>query len=312
LRAAEYDRYGDSSVLVVRETSAAVPRGEQILVRVRAAALNPKDILVRKGKYRFFSGRKFPQRVGYDWAGEAIKIGTKTKFESGQKLFGMINAWTAGACAELVAVQPDECAPMPPGLTFEQAAALPLAGLTGLQSLRDLGHVQAGARVCINGASGGVGSLAIQIARCLGARVTTLSSEANVELCRSLGSDEALDYRKDRPFDRRGEFGCIFDVFGNQSFRRVRDSLAPGGIYVSTVPSARLGLDIARSFLSSRKARVILVRSRRKDLEQISQWVEQGSIKPVIDRVMPLDQLREAQEFIATKRARGKVVLAIA
>jgi hypothetical protein len=115
LRAAEYDRYGDSSVLVVRETSAAVPRGDQILVRVRAAALNPKDILVRKGKYRFFSGRKFPQRVGYDWAGEAIKIGTKSEFDSGQKLFGMINAWTAGACAELVAVQPDECAPMPPG-----------------------------------------------------------------------------------------------------------------------------------------------------------------------------------------------------
>lgn len=309
MKAVEYDRYGGSEVLSLKDVpEPAAGRGE-VLVRVRAAALNPKDLLVRKGKYRIFTGRRFPQRAGYDWAGEVVSAGAG--FTEGERLFGMINSWKAGAFAELVAASAQECARMPEGLSFEQAAAIPLVGQTALQALRDVARIRPGAAVCVNGASGGLGTISIQIAKALGARVTTLSSAANLELCRGLGADEALDYGLDRPFARPGAFDCVFDVFGNLSFGLVRPALARRSTYVSTVPSKRLALDFALSLFSRQKARVVVVRSRRRDLELLAGWLASGAVKPVIDRVLPLEQVREAQDYLATKRARGKVVLAI-
>jgi NADPH:quinone reductase-like Zn-dependent oxidoreductase len=311
MKAVELDRYGDSDVLQVRDAPApAASRGE-VLVRVRAAALNPKDILVRKGKYRIFTGRRFPLRVGYDWAGEVAEAGAGSPFAAGERLYGMIQAWRGGACAELAAVSTNECARMPEGLSFEQAAGIPLVGLTALQALRDVARIRAGNAVCINGASGGLGTAAIQIAKTLGARVTTLSSEANLKLCRDLGADEALDYRRDDPFAGLAELDCVFDVFGNLSFERVRPALAARSTYVSTVPSKRLVFDIARTLFSAKRARVVVVHSRRRDLEQLSEWIRSGALKPVVDRVWPLEQIREAEDYLATKRARGKVVLTI-
>jgi hypothetical protein len=152
------------------------------VVRVRAAALNPKDVLTRSGKFRLFAGRRFPKRVGYDWAGEIAEVGPGVSgLAVGDPVFGMIQAWTAGACGELVEVRPDELARKPAHLDWEHAAALPLASLTALQALRDLGELAAGQRVLIHGASGGVGVHAVQIARALGAHVTTLTSAAAMD-----------------------------------------------------------------------------------------------------------------------------------
>jgi NADPH:quinone reductase-like Zn-dependent oxidoreductase len=232
------------------------PRRGQILVRVTAAALNPKDVLVRKGRFRFFSGRSFPRRMGYDWAGVVEAVGPGVHdVAPGERLFGMVQAWSGGALAEKLAVERTECARAPRTVDDVGAASLPLVSLTALQALRDLGRVKSGDQVGIHGASGGVGTVAIQIARALGATVTTTSSAANRDLCLSLGADEALDYASEDAFDGTRSFDVIVDVFGNRCLDEVRRALAPAGTYLSTVPSRRVILDTVRTVLRSRRAR---------------------------------------------------------
>jgi NADPH:quinone reductase-like Zn-dependent oxidoreductase len=175
--------------------------------------------------------------------------------------------------------------------------------------------VREGDEVCVNGASGGVGTLALQIAKALGARVTSVSSERNLELCRSLGADVTLDYGVDRPFARPGAYRVLFDVFGKLDFRAVRSALGPGGVFVSTVPSWGIGVATLRTLVGSsraKRARLVVVRSRRADLELVRAWVESGTLRPVVDRVLKLDEGAEAQRYLETRRARGKVVLRVA
>ncbi len=312
MQALVYDRFGGPEVLAVREVEPpAAGRGE-VVVRVVAAALNPKDVLVRKGKLGLLNRGPFPRRVGYDWAGEAIEIGPGVEgVRAGDRLFGMIQAWGGGACAERCAVRPGEFARAPAGVTPEQAAALPLAGLTALQALRDLAGTRPGDAVCVNGASGGVGTLALQIAKALGARVTSVSSGRNLDFCRSLGADAALDYESERPFARPGAYRVVFDAFGKLDFGEARASLSAGGVFVSTVPSWRIVRATLLTLGASRRARLVVVRSRRNDLELLRDWVEAGLVRPVVDRVLRLDEAAEAQRYLETKRARGKVVLRV-
>lgn len=312
MRALVYDRFGGPEVLEVREIEPPRAGRGEILVRVLAAALNPKDVLLRKGKMRLLNREPFPRRVGYDWAGEAVEVGAGVEgVRAGDRLFGMIQAWRGGACAELCTVRPGEFTRAPKGLTPEQAASLPLAALTALQALRDLGGVQAGDEVCVNGASGGVGTLALQIAKRLGARVTSVSSGQNLELCRSLGADVALDYEVDRPFERPGAYRVLFDVFGKLDFVDVCGVLGPRGVFISTVPSWRVGRAALLTALGPKRARLVVVRSRRDDLELVRDWVEAGGLVSVVDRVMELDEAAEAQRYLETRRAKGKVVLRV-
>lgn len=312
----EYDRYGDPSVLVVRERPDPTARPGHVVVRVHAAALNPKDILTRSGKLRLFAGRRFPKRVGYDWAGEIAELGRGvTGLAVGDPVFGMIQAWTAGACGERVEVLPDELAPRPAGLDWESAAALPLASLTALQALRDLGGLGPGQRVLIHGAAGGVGVHAIQIAKALGAHVTTLTSAGALPLVRSLGADDALDrtaWRPAPPASPASAFDVVFDVFGNRRFDELRPLLTPRGTFVSTVPKPHIILARFRTAFSRPRARLVVVRSRRADLVWLASFVERGQLRAVIDRVFPLAEIAEAQRHLATRRAHGKVVLRIA
>ena len=204
---------------------------------------------------------------------------------------------------------------MPAGLSFTEAAALPLVALTSLQALRDLARVEPGDRVCIHGASGGVGTAAIQLARALGAVVTTTSSAKNLELCRSLGAAEALDYAaagaSARAFDGARRFRVVFDAFGDLSLGRVRGALTERGVYVSTVPSRRVLFDALRTLVGWPRARLVVVRSRHADLEALRAHVEAGRLRPVIDRVVPFEDAIEAVRHLETKRARGKIVIAI-
>lgn len=313
MRALVYDRYGGPEVLGVREVGAPSARRGEVLVKVRAAALNPKDVLLRKGKLGLLNREPFPRVVGYDWAGEAIEAGPGVEgVRAGDRLFGMIGPWGGGACAEICVARVNELARAPDGLSPEEAASLPLASLTALQALRDLGHVREGDEVCVNGASGGVGTLALQIAKALGARVTSVSSERNLELCRTLGADVTLDYGVDRPFARPGAYRVLFDVFGKLDFGAVRSALGPGGVFISTVPSWGIGVATLRTLVGSKRARLVVVRSRRADLELVRAWVESGKLRPVVDRVLKLDEGAEAQRYLETRRARGKVVLRVA
>jgi NADPH:quinone reductase-like Zn-dependent oxidoreductase len=227
----------------------------------------------------------------------------------------MIQAWTAGACGERVEVRSDELARKPAGLDWEQAAALPLASLTALQALRDLGELGPGGRVLIHGAAGGVGVHAVQIARALGAHVTTLTSAAALDLMRSLGADEAIDrasWHATPPSDPANAFDVVFDVFGNRRFGELRPLLNPRGTFVSTVPKLHVVMSRFRTALTRPRARLVVVRSRRADLEWVAAQVDAGRLRAVIDRVLPLAEIAEAQRCLGTRRARGKVVLRVA
>src|SRR5262245_44991846 len=309
MKAVVYDRYGAADVLTIRDVRRPARRGSgEVHVRVMAAALNPKDVLVRRGKFRLLTGRKFPRGVGYDFAGTVI---AGTRFAPGTRVYGMVNGWRGRTFAEEVICGAHECDVMP-ALSFEEAAGIPLAGQTALQALRNIGSVGAGANVCINGASGGVGVFAVQIAKSLGARVTTLSSARNIELCHKLGADESLYYARDHPFTRPDAFDVIFDVFGNRAFERVAPALRRPGVFIEAVPSPNIVLAVLRTgWASSRRARLVIVRSRAADLATLRGWVEEGRLMPVVDRIYDLEQTADAQRYLETKRTRGKVVVRI-
>jgi NADPH:quinone reductase-like Zn-dependent oxidoreductase len=309
MRQALYDRYGSLEVVRIADVPDPRPAPGELLVRVRACALNPKDVLVRKGKFPWLAGRRFPKAMGYDFAGE-VERGAGD-FRPGDRVFGMIQSWRAGAVAERCTIPLDQCAHAPEGLSFEQAAALPLASLTALQALRDEASLGPGQRVLLHGASGGVGVYAIQIAKATGAHVTTTSSAKNLEFCGSLGADVTLDYAVDDGLSGKRAFDVFFDVFGNRSLARVAPILSPRGTYVSTVPSPRVLFDQARTSFAVKKARLVVVRSRRRDLEAIAALVSQGKLSAVVDKVYSLDEIGPAQAHIESKRARGKVVVAL-
>lgn len=307
MRALAYDRYGDANVLSVRDLPEPVPRRGEVLVRVAAAALNPKDILVRKGKFKIVTGRRFPKIPGYDFAGTVEK--GAGNMGAGTAVFGMLNRWSAGACAELVRVPLDEVATKPASLDMAEAAAVPLAALTSLQAMRDLLALKPGMEVVVNGASGGVGTFAVQIGKRLGARVIAVCSRRNAELVTTLGADEVVPY-DERPITDLGrEVDAFYDVFGSGPLPKIRHLLKARGRFVTTIPTPETVLRDAFTRWSRRPARLIVVKSRRRDLDQLRAWIDAGQLHPVVDRVLPLADGAEAQSHIETKRARGKVVL---
>ena len=312
MRALVYDRYGKLDVLAFRDMPVPVPRRGEVLVRVHAAALNPKDSFVRKGRFRLVSGRSFPKRVGCDVAGTIVECGPDvTDLAPGTRVFGMLQELTyrRGTVADFVAIKTNEIGPMPAALSFEEAAALPLVALTALQALRDDAGLRRGDALCIHGASGGVGTAAIQIGAALGAVVTTTSSDANRELCRSLGAALALDYATDEPFAGSRRFRIILDAFGNLSLDRVRRALTKDGVYVTTVPSLRIVRDRLRTLVGTPRARLVVVRPRRADIEAIAAFATDGRLRPVIDRIVSFDDAIEGMRHLETKRARGKIVV---
>jgi NADPH:quinone reductase-like Zn-dependent oxidoreductase len=310
VRAALYDRFGPPSVLRIGDAPDPRPGPDEIVVAVRAAALNPKDVLVRKGKFRWLSGTRFPRGTGYDFAGEVIATGPEVVDRHiGDLVYGMLQGWMGATVAERVRVRTAECGPMPP-LPFEEAAAIPLAAQTALQALRDLGRVAPGHRVAILGASGGVGVYALQLARAFGAEITASASAGNHALLRKLGADYVVDYQTQDPLDR-GPFDLIFDVFGNRRFEEAEPALADRGLFLSTVPSRAIFLARLRSLGRPRRARLVWVRSRTADLITLAELVEHGRLRSIIDSVHAFEDVGAAHAKIETKRSRGKVVVRI-
>jgi len=312
MKAALYDRYGGADEVYLGDAPEPVAGRGELLVQVHAAALNPKDVLVRMGKLRLWSGARFPKQVGWDWAGAVLSVGPGvTEAKAGDAVYGMIQSIRAGACAERASVRVSECAPMPKGMSFAEAAAVPLAAQTALQALRDAAGVGPGARVLINGASGGVGSFAVQIAKILGAHVTSTSSDANLALCRELGADVALDYARTDALSAREDFDAVFDVFGNRRLAQARAALRPKGTFVSTVIRSHVFAAVLKSALRAQRAKLVVVRSRRQDLLTLAHWIEEGRLRPVIDHAFDFGQMAEAMVRVGSKHARGKVVIRI-
>lgn len=311
MRAVVIDRYGGPEVLRVATVPRPVPSRSQVLVRTRFIGVNPKDIIVRKGKFKIATGKKFPLIVGHDIAGEVVEAGLGADLNEGDLVYGMINDFAGRAYAEYAAVDCQRLALAPTSIGLDVAAAAPLAAQTALQALRDDAHLQPGQRVLINGASGGVGVFAVQIAKIMGARVTAVCSHRNADLVKELGADEVIDYGKVELVNLDERFEVIFDVFGNYHFDKLAHLLTPRGSYVHTVPSARIFRDVARTFVRRKRAKLVVVKSRREDLNWLRQHIDSGRLRVVVDRSFALGDVADAHRYMETKRARGKVVLAV-
>jgi len=311
MRAVVIDRYGGPEVLRPATVPRPVPTRGQVLVRTRFIGVNPKDVIVRKGKFKIGTGTKFPLIVGHDIAGEVVEAGLGADLAEGDLVYGMINDLAGRAYAEYAAVDCRQLATAPSSIELRLAAVVPLAAQTALQALRDDARVGPGQKILINGASGGVGVFAVQIAKILGAEVTAVCSHRNVDLVQTLGADHVIDYTKTELVRLNERFDAIFDVFGNYRFDELRHLLERRGIYVQTVPSSRIFKDVARTLLRRQRAKLVIVKSRRTQLEWIRRQIEAGSLRVVLDRSFPLDQAAEAHRYMETKRARGKVVLEV-
>lgn len=311
MKAAIITKYGSPKVLKIQETKTPSLQKGAILVNVKAAALNPKDILIRKGKFKIATGNQFPKGIGFDVAGVVKDANGSKFFKNGDDVFGMINGWKGRACSEFANISENELFHLPTNVTFEEAAGLPLAGQTALQAIRDLGKLKPDQNICINGASGGVGSLAIQIAKSFGSRVTAVSSFRNIEFCQSLGADVTIDYTQENLLSCTTRFDVFFDVFGNYSFPKIAHLLKPKGIYVTTVPSKKIILQQLRNPFRRKKAKLVVVKSKRKDLKWIHKKIESGALNPVVDKVFDLKDIQAPQKYIETKRAKGKVIIKI-
>ena len=313
MRAVIFNKFGDTDVLEIGDIPKPTVKANEVLVRVRAAAVNPKDTFVRKGRFQIFTGKQFPMQLGYDFAGEVSTTGDKvTGYEQGQAVFGMLDCWQGRTCAEYLAIDSANLADMPDALTFEEAASIPLAASTSLQALRDEAGIKEGDLLGINGASGGVGTMAVQIAKIYGASVTAISSSANHDFLAGLGANTCIDYHDTDVAAGDHRFDIFFDVFGNQPFKRIKPVLARTGTWVSTVvkPHVFISQWVTRLF-GRQKARQVVVKARHADLALIRDWVAAGQLQPVVQDVVPLDKIREAHTQQETKHTRGKIVVAI-
>ncbi len=314
MKAIVYNHYGKPDVLEEQELDTPLLKPKKILIKVHAAGVNPKDWLVRKGKFQLFTKKEFPKQLGYDFAGVVVETGVGIDtVKPGAPVYGMINGWTGTTYAEYLIAGPNELSPMPDNLTFAQSAAAPLAAQTALQALRDIGKVRAGHRVCINGASGGVGTYAVQIAKAFDSQVTGICSNANAELVTRLGADRVIDYHSQNILKQDKKYDIFFDVFGNSNFKKVKQILKPGGIYISTIPSpARLVKDLwHRINPIGKEERLVVVKSKTQDLLFLKELIEKEKIIPIVDKTFPLSQARDAHTYVETKRARGKIVLKV-
>lgn len=311
MRAVVIDRYGGPEVLRLTTVPRPLPKRGQVLVRTHFIGVNPKDVIVRKGKFKIATGTSFPILIGHDIAGEVVEAAVGADLAKGDVVFGMINDFAGRAYAEYAAVDCRQLALVPTTIELSAAAAVPLAAQTALQMLRDDARVKPGQSILINGASGGVGVFAVQIAKILGAHVTAVCSYRNVDLVQQLGADRVIDYTKTDLIGLDDRFDAILDVFGNYRFDTLQHLLARRGTYVQTIPSARIFKDVAKTLLHRKRAKLVVVRSRRRQLDWIRQQIDAGALRVIVDRSFSLEDVAEAHRYMETKRARGKVVLAV-
>lgn len=315
------DRYGSMDVLERRETASPTIGAKEVLVRVRAAALHPGDVFGVTGSpfpVRAATGMRRPKYgvPGLDLAGEVVKVGAGvTRVQVGDSVFGE----GFGTAAQYARAAEDRLAPMPERISVEQAAALPTSGLAALHGLRDAGRLQSGHRLLINGASGGVGTFAIQIAKAMGVHVTAVTSTANVELVESLGADRVIDYTREDFTADRAMYDVIFDNIENRELSELRRALKPNGTLVlnsgTGASGMRMLVRLIKPLLISVFVRQRLTRFlstvKHADLMQLRAWVESGQVRPVVERCYPLEETPAALRHIAGGHARGKLVIAV-
>jgi NADPH:quinone reductase-like Zn-dependent oxidoreductase len=322
MKAVVRNRFGPPDVLDVRELEQPTPLDDGVVVRVRAASLNRADWYEVRGRPwlgRPMMGLRRPksERVGTDFAGTVVAVGRDvTRFQPGDEVFG----GGSGSLAEYVRARVPSIASKPAHVSFEEAAAVPIAGLTALQALRDHGRLKPGDNVLVNGASGGVGTFAIQIAKALGAQVTAVCSTRNVDQARLLGADQVVDYTRE-DFTRSDQrYDLLFDNAGNRSFSACKRVLAPqativlvGGSMTNPLlgPLGHILRFRLRSMFGSRKAAFFVAKFNAADLDVLRELLETSKVSPAIDRRYELSEVADALRYLGEGHARGKVVLTV-
>ena len=327
MKAIGFDRYGPPEVLQLRDVDMPAVGDNDVLVRVRAASVNPLDWHFMRGSpylVRMLAGLSRPRagaaRLGADMSGLVEAVGTNvTGFRPGDQVFGGLD--DRGTLAEYLTIRADAAIlPKPAGLTFEQAAAVPVAAVTALQALRDKGHVQAGHKVLVNGASGGVGTFAVQIAKALGAEVTGVCSTRNAKTAASIGADRVIDYTREDFTRARGHYDLLVDIAGNRTLAETRRVLAPTGVLVAVGGPNKgrwvgpLGRSVKMALLSpavSQRMVFFLARQTKEDLAVLRELLQAGKITPVIDRTYPLRDASAAIGYLEQGHARGKVIITV-
>jgi len=325
MQAIVHHEYGQADVLRLENIEKCMPNEHQVLIKVRAASANPLDWHYMRGTpylVRMENGYRKPltERLGVDVAGVVEAVGSQvTQFKPGDEVFGVAR----GAFGEYARASEKRIVHKPAAVTFEQAAALPVAGSTALQGLRDGGRVKQGQRVLINGASGGVGTFMVQLAKSYGAHVTGVCSTRNVELVKSLGADHVIDYKKEDFTQADQRYDVIIDNVGNHTVGNLRRALTDEGTLVMIGGGGPDAGDWLGGMLLPLKAMFVqpfvdqdlgffLSEARQDDLRSLAGMVEQGKLRVVVDRTYPLSELPEAIRYLESGRARGKVIIAVA
>jgi NADPH:quinone reductase-like Zn-dependent oxidoreductase len=314
MRCVQYDRFGDESVLRVREVPEPQPTDGEVQVRVTVASLNPVDFKLRGGLLRYLGKPARPAITGKDFAGTitAIAMGV-SGFRPGQRVFGSVNPMGgAGSCAEYVALGTDLLAPIPDTVSDEAAACLPVASGTAYQALVSQARLRAGQSVLITGASGGVGSSAVQIARAIGARITGVCGTANVDYVRSIGADDVIDYRRADWRKPGVVYDVVFDAAAASSFGAAKPHLAAAGWYINTYPppSLMLAAPFVR-LVSRRRAVPFMLKTTAAQLGELARLAASGVLRPRIARTVGLEDVAAAQRDMQDGKVSGKVCVRV-
>lgn len=324
MKAIIFTEYGSPDLLKLQEAEKPAPKEDEVLVEVHAASINYSDWAFVRGKpflVRLMGSGLFKpknQVLGADIAGQVEAVGKNaTLFQPGDEVFGDISDYGWGGFAEYVSVPEKAFVSKPVKLTYEEAAAVPQAAVVALQGLRDEGQIQAGQRVLINGASGGIGTFAVQIAKSFGAHVTGVCSTRNLDMVRSIGADQVIDYTQEDFTQTEQGFDLILATAGFRSIYDYERALSPTGVYVMSggtltqvFQAGFLGPRISKP--GGKKLGNVAARTNREDLAFVSELLEAGKVVPVIDRCYPLGEVPEALRYYGAGHARGKVVITIA
>jgi len=319
MKAIVYEKYGPPEVLELREIEKPTPKEDEVLIKVYAASVNAMD-------YRFLTGTPYLARImagllkpkhkvlGLDVAGRVEAVGSNFKqFQPGDEVFAL--SMNLGAFAEYLCVPEAQLIMVrkPASMSFEGAAAVPFSALSAQTCLRDLGQIQEGQKVLINGASGAVGTFAVQIAKSYGAEVTGVCSTRNLDMVRSIGADQVIDYTKEDFTQSEGRYDLIFDAVRKRSFSDCKRALTPEGIYVITEFSPTLALQQLWISMTGSQKMVPMVPKKlhKQDLQDLKELLEAGKIKPVIDRSYPLSEVPEALRYYGKGHTRGKVIITV-
>lgn len=331
MKAMVIDRYGKVPMRLAEMPTPEIDEYE-VLADIHAASINPVDFKIRDGKVKLLVKYKMPLILGNDFSGVVAKVGAKvTRFKVGDEIYARPRKSKIGTFAEFIAIHEDDIALKPKNLSFEEAASIPLIGLTSYQALIDILDLQKGQKILIQAGAGGVGTFAIQLAKLVGATVATTASEAGANLVKSLGADEVINYKTEKFEEILKNYDAVFDTLGGEILERSFEVIRSGGkiVSVSGLPNARFGKEYGSGFF---KALLFSVASHKlttlekkhnapytflfmkpsgEQLRIIANYMETGKIKPIIDRVLPFEDAQIAMEYVESGRAKGKIILKI-